>query len=118
MELFWGIVLLSIGSAACAVDVVRLSRSNPGQRIPLFGRPPKLPRLWFLPRLVMVFAVIGGLQLLGRAADLMFLLTAVLLVVILLVPALGVAALHNRRIGMLDARKAQDDLGGSEATGR
>lgn len=110
MELFWGIVLLAIGSAACIVDVVRLSRSNPGQRIPLFGRPPRLPRWWVLPRLVMVFAVMGGLQLLWRGADMTFLMPLVLLVVILFVPALGVAALHNRRIRMRDARQSPDHL--------
>lgn len=68
MELFWSLVLLLIAGAASLVDVVRQSRANPDQKIPWLGNPPRLPRWWFAPRVVMIFAITGGINLLWRAA--------------------------------------------------
>ncbi|MBS3179595.1 MULTISPECIES: hypothetical protein [unclassified Pseudoclavibacter] len=98
MELFWALVLLAIAGAASLVDVVRHSRANPEEKIPWLGNPPRLPKWWILPRLVMIFTVMAGIHLLWRGTDISPWITGVVPVVAIVVPALCVLIAHNRRV--------------------
>ncbi|KAB1636460.1 hypothetical protein [Pseudoclavibacter terrae] len=98
MELFWALVLLAIAGAASLVDVVRQSRANPDEKIPWLGNPPRLPKWWFLPRLIMIFAIMGGINLLWRGTDISPWLAGVVAAVVICVPTLWVLIAHNRRV--------------------
>ncbi|WP_068482749.1 hypothetical protein [Pseudoclavibacter helvolus] len=110
MELFWSLVLLLIAGAASLVDVVRQSRANPDQKIPWLGNPPRLPRWWFAPRLVMIFAITGGINLLWRAAGVPPWIAGVVPVVAIAVPALWVIIAHNRRVRAAEALLIHEEL--------
>ncbi|PPF44104.1 hypothetical protein C5B85_10690 [Pseudoclavibacter sp. AY1F1] len=108
MELFWALLLLVFAGAASLVDVVRQSRANPDEKIPWLGNPPRLPKWWFLPRLVMVFAIMGGINLLWRAAGIAPWIAGVVPVVAIAVPALCVLIAHNRRVAAAEAPPAHE----------
>ena len=118
MELFWALLLLVIAGAASLVDVVRQSRANPGQKIPWLGNPPRLPKWWILPRLVMVFAIMGGINLLWRAAGIAPWIAGVVPVVAIAVPALCVLIAHNRRVAAVAAPHTHDELDEATTTSR
>lgn len=97
MELFWGIALMVVGSAASVFDNWRHAVVNPSARIPWIGNPPVLPRAWFLPRAIMIFAFTAGVITIMRASDWPPFMGGVL-VAIALLPSLFVAVAHNRRV--------------------
>lgn len=97
MELFWGIALLVIGSAASVFDNWRHAVVNPDHRIPWIGRPPVLPRAWYVARAIMGFATLLGVLTVMSATGWPLVMVAVLTLVALL-PGFFVAVGHNRRV--------------------
>lgn len=111
MELFLALALLAVAAAASLMDIVRHSRANPDQKIPWLGNPPRLPKWWFVPRLVMILAITGGINLLWRAAGIAPWLVAVIPAVIILVPAICVLVFHNRRVqAVVDPPPSNEEL--------
>lgn len=97
MELFWGITLMVIGGTASVVDNWRHAVVNPNHRIPWIGRPPVLPRAWYVARAIMGFATLFGVLTVMNATGLPLTMVAVLTLVALL-PGFFVAVAHNRRV--------------------
>ncbi|PPF33988.1 hypothetical protein [Pseudoclavibacter sp. AY1H1] len=95
MELFWGIALIVVGGTAAVVDNWRHAVVNPEHRIPWIGRPPVLPRAWYVA--VMGFATVYGVLTVMRATELPMFMAAVLAAVAVL-PGFSVAVAHNRRV--------------------
>ncbi|PPF85378.1 hypothetical protein C5E07_06955 [Pseudoclavibacter sp. RFBJ3] len=97
MELFWGIALIVVGGTAAVVDNWRHAVVNPEHRIPWIGRPPVLPRAWYVARVIMGFATVYGVLTVMRATELLMFMAAVLAAVAVL-PGFFVAVAHNRRV--------------------
>lgn len=110
MQLFVALGLLTVAGAASFVDVVRQSRANPGQKIPWLGNPPRMPKWWILPRLVMVLSIMGGINLLWGAAGIAPWIASVVPVVAIAVPAICVLIAHNRHVKDVEARPTHEEV--------
>ncbi|VXA95394.1 conserved membrane hypothetical protein [Pseudoclavibacter sp. 8L] len=100
MELFWGIALMVVGGMASVVDNWRHAVVNPEHRIPWIGRPPALPRAWYVARVIMGAATVAGVVMVMNATEMPFVMVAVLTAAALL-PGFFVSVAHNRRIKRL-----------------